>query len=93
MLEALKQLPSASCDFLHLSNILDWLSPKEALLTLNQATRVLRGGGLVAVRQLNSTLPIRQLGSSLRWMDSLSHALLEADRSFFYREFHVGVRP
>jgi SAM-dependent methyltransferase len=40
-------------DFVHLSNILDWLPPEEAMETLSAAYRSLRRGGLVLIRQFN----------------------------------------
>jgi predicted SAM-dependent methyltransferase len=43
----------ADVDFVHLSNILDWLTPEEAIETLSAAYRSLRRGGLVLIRQLN----------------------------------------
>lgn len=93
VLDALRDLPARSCDFLHLSNTLDWVSEEEARFTLDQAARVLRPGGVVVLRQLNSTLPIRRLGGEITWDDALSQRLLAGDSSFFYRELHVGMRP
>lgn len=92
MSEALFQMEDNSCDYLHLSNILDWLPEDDARWTLSRAAAVLRPGGLVAVRQLNSTLPVRELGRELEWQDELSSQLLASDRSFFYRELHVGMK-
>ena len=92
-LPALRRLEAKSCDFLHLSNILDWVPIEEARQTLEQAARILRPGGLMALRQLNSTLPVRRLGERVKWHESLSDSLLARDASFFYREFHVGCVP
>lgn len=92
VVDALRELPAESCDYLHLSNTLDWVSQEEAKLTLEQAARVLRPGGLVALRQLNSTLPIRELGEGITWDEELSRHFLASDSSFFYRDFHVGMR-
>lgn len=78
------------CDFIHLSNILDWLSPKEALRTLQIAGRALKPGGRVFIRQLNSALNIRQAGTMFEWLDKESEALHKKDRSFFYRALHLG---
>lgn len=72
----------------HLSNILDWLSPDEAKNTLALAWGALRPGGWVVIRQLNSSLTIPQLGSAFHWVTSTS--LHQQDRSFFYRSLHLG---
>jgi S-adenosylmethionine-diacylglycerol 3-amino-3-carboxypropyl transferase len=77
----------------HLSNILDWLSPAEASRTLALAWRALRPGGRVVIRQLNSTLDIPRLGAAFRWDGAEAAALHGRDRSFFYRTLHLGRRP
>jgi len=75
---------------IHLSNILDWLTPEEARHTLELAWRALRYGGCVFIRQLNSTLDIRDLGEGFRWDEDESEAMHRRDRSFFYRTLHLG---
>ncbi|HVR73335.1 MAG TPA: hypothetical protein VMT52_03350 [Planctomycetota bacterium] len=80
-------------DFVHLSNILDWLSPVEARDTLELAWGALRRGGLIVIRQLNSTLSIPDLDARFEWLDAFSAPLHAADRSFFYRAIHVGRKP
>lgn len=82
----------AAFDFIHLSNILDWLAPEEARGTLDLAFAALRPGGRVLIRQLNSTIDVPRLGSSFEWDPRGAAALLAGDRSFFYREMHLGVR-
>ncbi|MBI1916129.1 MAG: DUF3419 family protein [Planctomycetes bacterium] len=77
---------------IHLSNILDWLTPAEARHTLELAWRALRYGGRVFIRQLNSTLNIRDLGEGFRWDEDESEAMHRRDRSFFYRTLHLGVK-
>jgi S-adenosylmethionine-diacylglycerol 3-amino-3-carboxypropyl transferase len=77
-------------DFVHLSNILDWLSPEEARATLDLAAAALRPGGWVLIRQLNSTLDIAALGSGFSWQTEQAAALHAGDRSFFYRVLHLG---
>jgi len=77
-------------DFVHLSNILDWLCPEEARWTLELAWAALRDGGQVVVRQLNSRLDIPGLESRFDWQEDLSRKLLQTDRSFFYRAIYVG---
>jgi len=89
---ALELASAASFDLVHLSNILDWLAPDVAALVLAAAGRVLRPGGHVIIRQLNSRLDIRGLASPFLWLDEESRRWLDADRSFFYRQLHVGRR-
>ncbi len=86
MLEALEG--AESLDLVHLSNILDWLSPEEATRTLRAAFRALSPGGKVSVRQLNSSLDIPALPSGFSWSRVTS-----PDRSYFYRALHLGIRP
>jgi S-adenosylmethionine-diacylglycerol 3-amino-3-carboxypropyl transferase len=89
MTEALRRAP-AEYDFVHVSNILDWLSPEEGRATLDLAHAALRPGGRVLVRQLNSTLNIPGLGAAFTWETDDAQALHARDRSFFYRALHLG---
>jgi S-adenosylmethionine-diacylglycerol 3-amino-3-carboxypropyl transferase len=91
MAEALRRAPG-SYDFVHLSNILDWLSPKEARTTLDLAREALRPGGWTLVRQLNSTLDIPSLMTGFAWQTEDAQALHARDRSYFYRALHLGRR-
>ncbi len=91
MLTALCQ-SSGNLDFVHLSNILDWLSVEEAGQLLDRAASALRPGGVVLIRQLNSTLDIPPLGPDFEWQCGEAHALHANDRSFFYRALHFGRR-
>lgn len=93
MNEVLDSLASRSVDFVHLSNILDWLSPAQAEMTLASASRVLKPGGRVVIRQLNSTLDVPSIPSDFRWDLELGTRLEAVDRSFFYPGIFVGVRP
>jgi len=77
-------------DFIHLSNILDWLAPDEARTTLDLAWKALRPGGWTLIRQLNSSLDIPTLGGRFEWQDRSARALHNDDRSFFYRRLHLG---
>jgi S-adenosylmethionine-diacylglycerol 3-amino-3-carboxypropyl transferase len=77
-------------DFIHLSNILDWLSPDAARTTLERAWTALAPGGYVFIRQLNSSLEIPSLGSRFTWLTDRAAALHARDRSFFYRALHLG---
>lgn len=79
-------------DFVHLSNILDWLAPDDARRTLQLATRALVPGGYVFVRQLNSTLDVASSGPEFEWLADAASGLHARDRSFFYRALHVGRR-
>ncbi len=92
MVDVLQTFAPASVDLVHLSNILDWLSPDQATETLRCAHRVLKPGGRLILRQLNSTLGIPELDSRLTWDLSLGRRMAEQDRSFFYPEIFVGVR-
>lgn len=85
-------LPDAkgSADFVHLSNILDWLSPEKASETLKLAWEALRPGGWLLIRQLNSSLDIPGIGSMFHWLTDQAKSLHEQDRSFFYRAIHLG---
>jgi S-adenosylmethionine-diacylglycerol 3-amino-3-carboxypropyl transferase len=78
---------SAEYDFIHLSNILDWLPRAEAQRTLELAWQALRPGGRVLIRQLNSSLDIPGLGPSFSWEPQ---AWQETDRSLIYRAIHLG---
>jgi S-adenosylmethionine-diacylglycerol 3-amino-3-carboxypropyl transferase len=89
MNDALREVDGAF-DLVHLSNILDWLSHDEAAETLRLATDRLRPGGRVVIRQLNSTVDVRGAGPGVTWEAGLSEALHAQDRSFFYRDLHVG---
>jgi len=81
------------CDYVHLSNILDWLSPEAARHTLGLAWRALASGGWVLVRQLNSVLEIPALDPRFAWQRETAERFLRGDRSFFYRSLHLGRKP
>lgn len=93
MKQVLAEAPDDSADLIHLSNILDWLSPPEAVDVLAEAERVLRPGGLLVLRQLNSTMTVRRLAVKLEWLEGYSEQLHRLDQSFFYRELHIGRKP
>jgi S-adenosylmethionine-diacylglycerol 3-amino-3-carboxypropyl transferase len=90
MNEALARAKPGEFDFVHLSNILDWLTPAEARATLDQAWMALRPGGYVLIRQLNSTLAIQALAPQFDWEETTAEAWHAQDRSFFYRRLHLG---
>lgn len=89
MADALRERAGAF-DVVHLSNILDWLSPEEATATLELAARSLRPDGRVVVRQLNSTLDVPAAGPMFEWDEATARELHADDRSFFYRALHLG---
>jgi S-adenosylmethionine-diacylglycerol 3-amino-3-carboxypropyl transferase len=89
MTEALRRSPGAY-NFVHLSNILDWLGPEDAQITLDLAHAALRPGGWTLIRQLNSTLDIPRFGTGFSWQTAEAQALHARDRSFFYRALHLG---
>jgi S-adenosylmethionine-diacylglycerol 3-amino-3-carboxypropyl transferase len=91
MAEALRSWPG-QFDFIHLSNILDWLAPETARATLDLAWRALRPGGWAFLRQLNSSLDIEALGGRFAWQTRPAEALFRRDRSFFYRGLHLGIK-
>ena len=91
-MQAAMQRSAEKFDFVHLSNILDWLSPERAAETLDAAFAVLRKGGCVLVRQLNSVLDIPNLGPQFRWDREGARRLHARDRSFFYRDLHWGFK-
>ena len=92
MVDVLQSFAPASVDLVHLSNILDWLSPDQATETLRCAYRVLKPKGRLILRQLNSTLRIPDLDSLLTWDLTLGNRMAEQDRSFFYPAIFAGVR-
>ena len=92
MAEALQGRTDAF-DFIHLSNVLDWLTPEAAGLILELCWRALRPGGWTLIRHLNSSLDIQMLGARLEWQTRAAIALHARDRSFFYRGLHLGRKP
>ena len=89
MAEALQGQQEAY-DFIHLSNILDWLAPEDARATLDLAWQALRPEGWTLIRQLNSNLDIQKLGERFEWQTKSADALHNRDRSFFYRGLSLG---
>jgi S-adenosylmethionine-diacylglycerol 3-amino-3-carboxypropyl transferase len=76
--------------FIHLSNILDWLSVEEARELLDLAARRLVSGGWVVIRQMNSSLDIPALGGAIKFLPDEGKRLHHEDRSFFYQKLHIG---
>ena len=93
MMGFFSDLPPASADMVHISNILDWLSPSLATQTLEAAARVLKPGGKLIARQLNSSLDFEALTDSIAWDADWGRRMEPRDRSFFYPRIFVGTRP
>ncbi len=88
MLKYLISHQSESYDYIHLSNILDWLDIGSVKQVLDQASRVLKRGGKLSLRQLNSTVEIEDTSA-------LSFDVLcddTRDLSFFYPKIYVGEK-
>lgn len=79
-------------DYIHLSNVLDWLTTDEARSLLELTWSRLKPKGYTLIRQLNSNLPIRSLGDCFSWLDEDSDVLHREDLSYFYRGVHCGQR-
>lgn len=90
MRDVLDSLPPGTADFVHLSNILDWLTPGQAVGTLQSARRALKPGGSVLLRQLNSTLDPTTLDAGIAWNREWGNRMEQRDRSFFYPALHIG---
>jgi len=90
MKDVLDDLPAGEADFVHLSNILDWLAPAEAAATLRSVHHALKPGGYVLLRQLNSTLDPAALECGIAWDAEWGRQMERRDRSFFYPGVHVG---
>ncbi|MCY4143583.1 MAG: DUF3419 family protein [Gammaproteobacteria bacterium] len=77
-------------DYIHLSNVLDWLSTEDAGNLLQLTWERLVHGGYTLIRQLNSNLDIPSLADSFTWLTEDAEALHRIDRSFFYRKVHLA---
>jgi S-adenosylmethionine-diacylglycerol 3-amino-3-carboxypropyl transferase len=92
MQQALDELEEGSVELVLLSDILDALPAGEVADCLQRAHRVLRPGGRVVVRQLNSTLDLPAIECGLEWDRELGMRLLARDRSFCNNAIHVGAK-
>jgi len=92
MLDYMKGSEEQSFDFIHLSNILDWLSPRSASELLEHSFRLLRPGGKVFIRQLNSSLDVEKSAQYFDWQREEVAVMLARDKSFFYRKLHLGMK-
>ena len=87
MREALEARPG-EFDFVHLSNIFDWLAPLERSALLDAARRALKPGGWVLARRLNSDFAPD--GNGLEWHHDRAERMTAEDRSAIYSEHHLG---
>lgn len=92
MNEFLKTTKHDCFDLIHLSNILDWLPSEQAAELLENAMHALKPGGAVIIRQLNSNLDLRSYENGFKWDLKSSHEYHKDDRSFFYRDLHIGFK-
>ena len=92
MNDVLESLRPCSIDLIHLSNILDWLTHDEATATLKTASKILKPGGRIIIRQLNSTLDIVSLNDEIQWDLQAGTQFELQDRSFFYPGVYAGTR-
>lgn len=93
MNQFLKEIGKNRFDLIHLSNILDWLPSEEAEELLDDAIHSLKPGGAIIIRQLNSNLDLRSYKNSFLWDSKSSSEYHRDDRSFFYRDLHIGFKP
>lgn len=90
--QLLESFPDQEMDLVHLSNILDWLSPDAAGKLLQQVSRVLKPNGRVIIRQLNSTVDIAAIDVGLTWNIEMGKRMEHRDRSYFYPGIFIGRR-
>lgn len=89
MVEFLQKAESNAYHFVHLSNILDWLSKEEIDSLLKETARVLKPNGNAIIRQLNSSVEIQN--SPYLHIEKLSEKkLIQNDLSFFYPKIYTG---
>ena len=77
-------------DFVHLSNMLNWVSEKKAQCLLANIQNRLKSHGHVIIRPLNSSLKIDQLGAGLYWYEQETDRLLQQDHSVLQKNFFRG---
>ena len=80
-------------NYIHLSNVLDWLTDEQARSLLSSTWNHLVSGGYTLIRQLNSDLNIRGLNDQFEWLIPDANEMLARDRSFFYRDLHLARKP
>lgn len=87
MLPYLASQEPATYDYVHLSNILDWEDSSSINQILHHSERVLKKGGKLCIRQLNSTVEIKNTSRlSFTFYDNAQ------DLSFFYPKIYIGAK-
>ena len=89
MLDHLVSSKSDCYDYVHLSNILDWLDAVSIEHVLEETSRVLKPSGKLLIRQLNSTITIKNT-QHLSFETMSENELIKNDLSFFYPKIYVG---
>ena len=80
-------------DWIGLSNILDWTSPKEVETLLTRLKTETHPGTTVVWRQLNNHRPLWEaLSPEFHFDHQWEAELLSKDRSLFYSSLHIGHR-
>lgn len=80
-------------DMISLSNIFDWMSPREVQQLVAQLTSEMKSGSWVIYRQLNNDSDLERIfGTAFNFDTNLANALHNRDRSLFYSSLHLGQR-
>ncbi|MEM9380105.1 MAG: DUF3419 family protein [Planctomycetota bacterium] len=80
-------------DVLSLSNVTDWMAPREIEETARLLTERARSGAVLAVRMLNTPLPLADaLGDAWRVESALASNLHRLDRSLFYSSLLIATK-
>lgn len=80
-------------DYIGLSNVTDWMGPDEAVRLVTRAWNSLAPGGILFIRQLNSTHNFASMCHGLNWRIQEAALLLTKDRSFFYSRLYLARKP
>ncbi|MDP6931830.1 MAG: DUF3419 family protein [Myxococcota bacterium] len=80
-------------DLVDLSNILDWMAPRDIETLVEHLCTGLRPGAVVMWRQLNNRRNLQTLfGGRVVFDRTLANDLYRRDRSLFYSSLHIGTR-
>jgi S-adenosylmethionine:diacylglycerol 3-amino-3-carboxypropyl transferase len=83
----------AAFDFVHLSNVLDWMDDGACRALADRLSRELRPGAAILWRQLNDPRPLAGYFAPAFALDAARDAELTAsERALFYDQVHFGVR-
>lgn len=91
MINHLMHSESNSYDYIHLSNILDWIDTTSIKQVLEETSRALKPAGKVLIRQLNSTITIKNT-SHISFETMHEDELIRNDLSFFYPTIYIGTK-